>query len=282
GRPPRRGRRRRRRAPGAPRDAVAVRARRHGGDQRGVRDVRQGHRVRHRRGALGVVGGVPPGVHRRPVRRADQRRGRGVVARGAGRLLAAAGGPGLVGGRPREPPRGARVVARRAGLRRVGGQAPAHRGRVGVRRARRARGRPVPLGRRAASRGPLGAERLAGPLPHPQHRRGRLPDHRAGEVLPPQRPRAVADGRQRLGVVLRPVLPGHLPPRRGRRPDRPRRGVGGGGGPGHARRVVPLPRLVLLPLPGGRTLVEHPGVQLGEPRVPLRDVRDLRGHWDVM
>ena len=39
------------------------------------------------------------------------------------------------------------------GLRRWAGQAPAHRGRVGVRRPRRARAAPVPVGRRAARRG---------------------------------------------------------------------------------------------------------------------------------
>ena len=127
-------------------------------------------------------------------------------------------------------------------------------------------GARFPWGDELRPRGAVAAEHLAGPLPHPQHRGRRLPDDRARQDLPAQRARALADGRQRLGVVRRLVLPGHLPGVAPRRPGR----AGGGREPGDARRLVPLPRLVLLPLPGGGAVVEHPGVQLGEPRVPLR------------
>ena len=75
-----------------------------------------------------------------------------VVALAARRPLARAAGPGqLVGGR-RRPPGRARRLGGRDGVRPLGRQGPAHRGRVGARRPRRA-GRPrLRLGRRAVTR----------------------------------------------------------------------------------------------------------------------------------
>ena len=95
------------------------------------------------------------------------------AARGARQLGQAAPGPP---GRARRP-RG------RAGVRRLGGRRPAHRGRVGVRRPRRPRGRRVHLGRRGAARRPDHGQHLGRPgLPVAQHPRERLDPHVAGRA----------------------------------------------------------------------------------------------------
>ena len=60
------------------------------------------------------------------------------------------------------PPGRPRLLERRRRLLRLGRRAPAHRGRVGVRRPRRPRGQRVPLGRRARARRRAPHERLAG------------------------------------------------------------------------------------------------------------------------
>ena len=69
----------------------------------------------------------------------------------------------------------------------VGRQAPPHRGRVGVRRARRPGAAALPLGRRAHARWRAPHERLAGHVPDEQHPRGRLPRHGARGRLRAQR-----------------------------------------------------------------------------------------------
>ncbi len=70
------------------------------------------------------------------------------------------------------------------------GAAPADRGRVGVRRPRRSRGRDVHLGRRGAARGPDHGQHLGrARLPVAQHRRERLSADRARGQLPGQRVR---------------------------------------------------------------------------------------------
>ena len=61
-----------------------------------------------------------------------------------------------------------------------------------------------------------------GELPDPQHRGRRLPDHRTGEVLRPQRLRALVHGRQRVGVVRGLVRPRLLRGHARARPPRPR------------------------------------------------------------
>ena len=63
------------------------------------------------------------------------------------------------------PPRRPRVLVRRRGLLRMGGQAAAHRGRVGVRGARRPRGAAVRVGRRGARQGRRARQHLAGHVP---------------------------------------------------------------------------------------------------------------------
>ena len=75
-----------------------------------------------------------------------------VVAIRAGSELAPPVRTGQLDRRPRGSSRRARRLHRRRGLRRVGGQGPAHGSRVGVRRARRTRGRRVRLGRRPDAR----------------------------------------------------------------------------------------------------------------------------------
>ena len=64
--------------------------------------------------------------------------GPAVVAAGGRRVMAAAGRPGLAHLRAARPSGRARLLERRAGLLRVGRRAPADRGRMGMRRARRA------------------------------------------------------------------------------------------------------------------------------------------------
>ena len=59
----------------------------------------------------------------------------------------------------------------------------------------------VRLGRRAHPAGPVAVQHLAGRVPDPQHRGGRLPDDGAGEVVRAQRLRPLLHGGQRLGVV---------------------------------------------------------------------------------
>jgi hypothetical protein len=53
--------------------------------------------------------------------------------------------------------------------------------------------------------------------------------------------------------------------------ERPLRDLGGGPRPtGHPWRLVPVPRLVLQPLPGGRPVEEHPRLLHRARRFPLR------------
>ena len=89
----------------------------------------------------------------------------------------------------------------------------ADRGRVGVRRAGRARRRGVHLGRRGTARRQDHGQHVgrAG-LPLAQHGRERLPAHGPGRQLPAQRLRPLRHGRQRLGVDRR--LVDREPPRR--------------------------------------------------------------------
>src|SRR5699024_963337 len=68
--------------------------------------------------------------------------------------------------------------------------------------------------------------------------------HRTGALLPAQRLRTVRGGRERLGVVQRPV-------------DHRSGGLAHRGRAGDARRLLPVPRLVLQPLPGGRPLLHR-------------------------
>ena len=82
----------------------------------------------------------------------------------------------------------------------VGGQGPADRGRMGIRRARRSRRRRVRLGRRVDARRQADGEHLAGRIPVAEPRRGRLRMDGAGRLVPAERLRSLRDVRQRLGV----------------------------------------------------------------------------------
>ena len=65
-----------------------------------------------------------------------------------------------------------------------------HRGGVGVRGARRSRADRVPVGRRPRTRRRAPHERVPGEVPGVEHRRRRLPRHRAGRRVPAERLRS--------------------------------------------------------------------------------------------
>ena len=83
--------------------------------------------------------------------------------------------------RPRQPPGRPRRLRGRRGVRGLGGQGAADRGGVGVRRARRPRGRGLRLGRRALPGRQADGEHLAGrvPVAEPQARRLRAARRRS-------------------------------------------------------------------------------------------------------
>ena len=123
------------------------------------------------------------------------------------RQLAPALRPGQLDQRARRSSGRARRLSRRRGLRQVGRQGAADRGRVGVRRARRARRRRVRLGRRVH----------AGRPAHGQHLAGRVSRTRTCEPtatsaprrstrVPAERLRPPRHDRQRLGVDDRLVF----------------------------------------------------------------------------
>ena len=101
---------------------------------------------------------------------------------------------------------------------------------------------------------------------------GQFPGHDTGEdgwvgtcpvgSLPSERPRPVRDDRQRLGMVRRLVRPDVL------RALAPTRAAGAAAArlPGHARGLLPVPRELLLALPGRLAQQQHPGQHHGQPR----------------
>ena len=156
-----------RRGPGAPGDALPVRHRPLARDQRGVPFVRGGHRSRHRERALRLVVRVRRAAPRRLPRHAWRRAGP-VVATGLRRRLAASRRAARRHRRPARPPCRPRVVERRHGVRRLGGQAAADGGGVGARGAGRARGSRLPVGGRPRTGRRAPHERVAGrPSPPP-------------------------------------------------------------------------------------------------------------------
>ncbi|CAA9350764.1 MAG: Sulfatase modifying factor 1 precursor (C-alpha-formyglycine- generating enzyme 1), partial [uncultured Nocardioidaceae bacterium] len=261
-RPPRRredaGRQRR---PGPPRGVAGARGaagavpdRAHRCEQRRVRGVRGGDGPPHGRRGLRLVLRVRRSAASRLP--ADPRRRAGaVVAGGARRGLGPPRGTRLRARGTRGPPRRARVPPRRRGVRRVAGRQAPDGGRVGARRPRRPGRRPVPMGRRARAGRAAPDERLAGHVPVRGHRGRRLAGHLPGGRVPRQRLRAAQHHRQRLGVERGPVV--------GDRPQRDHQR-------GQPRRVLPVPRVVLPPLPGLRPAATVAGLQRRQPRVPGR------------
>ena len=143
--------------------------RRRGRLQRGLCFLHRGDRIRDRGGAIRLVvrlRGAPAG--RLP---AHPGGGRGaLVAQGGGSRLAAPRGPAVVARRSPRSPRLTCLLERRPGVLHLGGQAPADRGRVGVRGPRGTRRQGLPLGRRARAGRRAPDERLAGRLPDQEHR----------------------------------------------------------------------------------------------------------------
>ena len=151
-----------------------------------------------------------PGLARLPghPRSGRPRRLPELVALGPGRAMAASGRPRQRPGRPRSPSDHPRCLRRRDRLRGLGGQDPADRGRMGIRRPWRARWRRLHLGRRVRAQGPDDGQHLAGRVPLAEPAHGPLRGHVAGQGLPTERLRAVRHGRQRLGMDQRllPIL----------------------------------------------------------------------------
>ena len=93
--------------------------------------------------------------------------------------------------------------------------------------------------------------------------------HCAGRFIPAERLRALQHHRQRVGVVRRLVRPRVL--RRQRAPQPRRSDVGHA--PCDARRLVPVPRLVLPALPGRGAQRQHSRQLHRQPRLPRRHDR---------
>ena len=129
------------------------------------------------------------------------------------------------------------------------GRGAADRGRVGVRRARRARGRRVHVGRRGPARRPDHGQHLGRPrLPVAQHRRERRGCGTAPVgIVPAERVRPVRHGRQRVGVDRR--LVDEPAPRRRRqavlRPDATRAAATSSAATTRASRSSRIPRKVI-------------------------------------
>ena len=167
-------------------ELVRLRHRRPRGHQRPVRRVRRRHRPRHRGRAVRVV----VRVRRAPPRRLPGDRGRG-GRRPWWRQVYGADWRHPEGPQSDLDGRGDHPVVHVSwndaqAYCALARHAPADRGRVGVRRARRAARRRVPVGRRARARRRAPDERVPGHLPRRQHRRRRLRRHGARST--PSRP----------------------------------------------------------------------------------------------
>ena len=160
--------------------------------------------------------------------RADPRGRRGaLVARGGGRRLGAPRRPRERLGGVSRPPGRPRLLERRARLLRLERTTRLPTEAEWEYAAGAAAPAAAFPGARSSSRG--GEHRMnvfQGTFPAREHLRRRLRRHRAGQRLPPKRPRAAQRDRQRLGVDRRPLRPQLLRREPARRPDPRRRGEG--------------------------------------------------------
>ena len=187
-----------------------------------------------------------------------------------GHDLAAAGGPGERHLHARAPPGDAGRVRGRERLCGVGRQGAPDRGRVGVRRPRRARRRGVRLGRRVRAGWPDDGQHLAGRVPVAEPARRRLRGHLTGRLVRAQRLRPARHDRQRLGVDLRPAR------RRSHRAEPllwPQRGGRAHPAARDQGRLAPVRAELLPALPPGRPPVRGGRHLDGPHRLPLRRAR---------
>ena len=194
-----------------------------------------------------------------------------MVATGLRRRLAASRGPAVDHRRPRRPSR--RSTCRgTTPWRTARGPAPACRRRPSGSTPPAAgwHGQRVPVGRRAGARRRAPHERLPGQVPGREHRRRRLRRHRARST----RSRPTASGCTTSPATCGSGAPtGSTPAYYAQSaPDRSAR-TGAGHPPGDARRLVPLPRLVLPPVPGRGAQRQHARQLHRQPRLPHRPER---------
>ena len=186
-----------------------------------VRAVRGGDRLRDRRRARARSRGTSPACRRTsscpdpPCSRPRRRPCRSTIrCSGGATRQARAGGirkaPAAASTRKPRPSGRARRLRGCRGVRRLGRQAAADGSGVRVRRARRPRSTPLPVGQRDDAGRQGGGEHLAGAVPGPRSGRGRLSFDVAGHGVRAQRLRPLRHGRQRLAVVLGLVSSRHL------------------------------------------------------------------------
>ena len=189
--------------PVAPRAPLALPHRRDDGDQRAVRDLRQGDRPRHRGRAGRLLLRLPRSRSRltpADVLGAADGTPWWLTVRGASWRHPA--GPRSELRRPAAPPgraRDAGSTRRRTAAGPASGCPPRRSGSTP--RAAGSTARASPGATSCWLERPLALQHLAGRLPARNTARRRLPHHRAGEVVPAQRLRALPVRRQRLGVV---------------------------------------------------------------------------------
>src|SRR5277367_369574 len=183
-----------------------------------------------------------------------------VVVPSARCLLALSGGERFRHQRTQDSPRRTHLVERCASLLRLVRRAAAHRGRVGVRGARWAEAKAVPVGRRATPARPTPLQYLAGSVSSHRYRRGRFYGHLSRGGLSCKWLRPIFQHWEYLGVVPRLVWDSDTRGGAGQS-----QGAGAWRGTSDEGGVIPVPRLLLQSLPGRRAKCEYTGQLRLEP-----------------